>query len=92
MNRRSENIRNKLLPAGALCLLVMIWWGLSASGLVPGYMLPSPGDVFSAFIRDFPVLLSHAGVSLAEAACGLGIGTLLAFILACAMDRFELLE
>ena len=60
MNRRSESIRNKLLPAGALCLLVMIWWGLSASGLVPGYMLPCPADVFSAFVRDFPVLLSHA--------------------------------
>ena len=92
MNRRSESIRNKLLPAGALCLLVLVWWGLAASGLIPDYMLPSPADVFSAFVRDFPVLLSHAGVSLTEAAYGLGIGTLLAFALACAMDRFELLE
>ena len=92
MNRRSGSTGDKLLPAGALCLLILVWWGLSASGLVPGYMLPSPADVFSAFIRDFPVLLSHAGVSLSEAACGLGIGMLLAFALACAMDRFELLE
>ena len=57
MNRRSGSTGDKLLPAGALCLLVLVWWGLSASGLVPGYMLPSPADVFSAFIRDFPVLL-----------------------------------
>ena len=92
MIRKSESIRNKLLPAGALCLLVLVWWGLAASGLIPNYMLPSPADVFSAFVRDFPVLLSHAGVSLTEAAYGLGIGTLLAFALACAMDRFELLQ
>ena len=64
MNRRSENIRNKLLPAGALCLLVMIWWGLSASGLVPGYMLPSPIDVAGAFVRDFGNLIDRKSTRL----------------------------
>ena len=55
-------------------------------------MLPSPADVVSAFIRDFPNLMSHALVSLQEAIYGLLIGTILAFGLACAMDRFLVLE
>ncbi len=92
MRRRSESIRDKLLPAGAFLLIVLIWWGLSVSGVIPDYMLPSPVDVVKAFIADFPTLMSHAWVSIEEALVGLAIGTALAFGLACAMDRFLNLE
>ena len=92
MRRRSESIRDKLLPAGAFLLLLLVWWGIAASGLVPGYMLPSPVDVIRAFIADFPNLAAHAWVSVEEALLGLLLGTLLAFGLACAMDRFLNLE
>ena len=92
MKKRSGSIRAKLLPAGAFCLIVLLWWGLSASGLIPGYMLPSPADVAGAFVRDFPNLMKHAAVSVTEAVYGLLIGTVLAFALACAMDRFLMLE
>ena len=73
-------------------MILLLWWGISASGLVPEYMLPSPGDVIRAFIGDFPNLMAHALVSVEEALAGLLIGTLLAFLLACAMDRFLNLE
>ena len=92
MKERSESIRRKLLPAGTFVLIILLWWALSATGLIPAYMLPSPADVVSAFIRDFPNLMSHALVSLQEAIYGLLIGTILAFGLACAMDRFLVLE
>ncbi len=92
MKKRSESIRDKLLPAGAFCLILLIWWGISAAGWIPEYMLPSPPDVVGAFIRDFPNLMRHAWVSVEEALTGLVIGTLLAFALACAMDRFLNLE
>lgn len=92
MKERSGSIRAKLLPAGAFCLIIMIWWGLSASGAVPGYMLPSPADVAGAFIRDFSNLMKHAVVSVREAVYGLLIGAALAFVLACVMDRFLMME
>ena len=92
MKERLENIRDKLLPAGAFCLIVFLWWSLSVSGAVPEYMLPSPVDVIRAFIRDFPNLMKHALVSVEEAVIGLAAGTLLAFIIACAMERFLTLE
>ena len=92
MKKRSESIRNKLLPAGAFCLILLLWWAVSATGLVPGYMLPSPLDVVSAFIRDFQNLMFHAWVSVREAIYGLVIGVVLAFGLAVAMDRFDTLE
>jgi len=92
LKRKSGSIRDKLLPAGTFCFLVLLWWGLSAAGIVPGYMLPSPPDVAKAFIRDFPNLMQHAAVSLKEAVYGLVIGAALAFGLAFAMDRFLNLE
>ena len=92
MKRKSASIRDKLLPIGAFCLLLLIWWGLSVSGLIPSYMLPSPVNVAQAFVKDFPNLMVHAAVSLQEALYGLLIGTALAFGLACAMDRFGMLE
>lgn len=92
MKEKSGNIRDKLLPVAAFCLIILLWWGLSASGLIPEYMLPSPADVVSAFIRDFPNLMSQAAVTLKEAGYGLLIGTALAFVLACGMDRFLNLE
>lgn len=87
-----KSLRDKLLPTGTFCLILMIWWALSATGAIPAFMLPSPADVVSAFVRDFPNLMNHAFVSLQEALWGLLIGTLLAFGLACAMDRFLHLE
>jgi len=92
LKRRSESIRRKLLPAGTFCLLIALWWLLSATGAIPSYMLPSPLDVTRAFVRDFPNLMRHALVSVEEAILGLLIGTLLAFGLAVAMDRFLRLE
>lgn len=92
MKGRSESIRRKLMPAVTFALIVLLWWALSATGVIPAYMLPSPADVVSAFIRDFPNLMSHAAVTFQEAIYGLLIGTILAFGLACAMDRFLVLE
>ena len=92
MKERSESIRRKLLPVGVFCLIILIWWGISAGNLIPAYMLPSPADVARAFVKDFPNLMQHAFVSVQEAIYGLIIGTLLAFGLACAMDRFVRLE
>jgi ABC-type nitrate/sulfonate/bicarbonate transport system permease component len=84
LKRKSENIRDKLLPAGTFCLILLIWWGLSAVKLIPNYMLPSPLDVGKAFVSDFPNLMRHALISLEEAAAGLAIGTLLPAVFATA--------
>lgn len=68
----------------------MIWQTLSAFQVIPKYMLPSPTDVIKAFIVDFPLLMSHAGITLLEAFLGLLIGVLLGFAVAVLMDRFPM--
>ena len=92
MKERSENITAKLPAAAALVLLVLLWWGLCASGAVPAYMLPTPVSVVMAFVGDFKNLMYHAATSLQEAIYGLLIGIGLAFVIATVMDRFRLLD
>ena len=88
MTKRLQNITSKLPAVVAFLLIVLLWFLLSETGVVPGYMLPSPVDVVRALIGDFPIIIGHAGVTLQEAFYGLGIGILLAFITASLMDHF----
>lgn len=67
-----------------------MWQLLSATGIVPKFMLPSPLDVVMAFINDFPLLMEHAKTTLIEAFLGLFIGTALGFVIAIIMDRFPI--
>ena len=92
MKERSGNITDKLPAIAALALLLFLWWAICALGVVPAYMLPSPGAVLLAFTGDFKNLMYHAGTSLQEAAYGLLIGIVLAFIIAAVMDRFSVLD
>lgn len=91
MRKRFQNITNKLYPTALLLFLLLIWYLITETGLVPAFMLPSPTDVIRAFISSFSELMQHAAVSLTEAFWGLGISIVLAFVIALMMDRFEVL-
>ena len=54
-------------------------------------MLPSPVQVVRAFVSEFPTLMGHSVITLAEAFIGLGLGVLLGFLMAVLMDQFEVL-
>lgn len=50
-------------------------------------MLPSPLEVVRAFITDFPLLMSHSGVTLLEAFLGLFFGVAIGFLIAVCMEH-----
>ena len=59
---------------GALVLLLALWEvGVRLSRLPP-YVLPAPTQVLLSFARDLPLLLHHAGATLAGVGLGLGLG------------------
>ena len=92
MREKWGSVKNKIPAIAALVVIVIIWQILCSTGIVPAYMLPSPVAVVKAFFGDFPNLMTHAAITLQEAAYGLLIGIGLAFVMATAMDRFELLQ
>ena len=88
MTKKLQSITSKFPAIAALALIVLAWYLLCVSGLVPAYMLPSPVNVAKALISDMPLILMHARYTLQEAFYGLCIGILLAFVSATLMDRF----
>ena len=78
--------------AAAILIILLLWLVLSETGVVPAYMLPSPVDVLKAFAGDFTIILRHSAYTLTEAAAGLMMGVLLAFVMATLMDRFIVLD
>lgn len=91
MERRTPAFRSKkvVAPVCAVVALLAVWQGACSLGLVPNFMLPSPVQVVSALVADFPLLLSHMWTTLSEAALGLAIGVAVGFVFAILMDKFE---
>ncbi|ABX41529.1 ABC transporter permease [Lachnoclostridium phytofermentans] len=89
MRKKLRNtIRTKLPSFSAIFGILALWQIVSSIGWVPKYMLPSPVDVVLAFVKEFPLLMSHMRVTLVEAFFGLLLGTLLGFTIAVWMERF----
>lgn len=92
MTRKLRSTTRAKLPAVlAVVLLLLLWQGVSALGLVPRYMLPSPAEVLLVFLKDAPALWENLLVTLQEALVGLGLGVSLGFLFAVLMDAFEVL-
>ena len=72
-------------------ILLLVWQMVCTVGLVPPYMLPSPIDVFQAFLKDLPLLWEHALITLQEAFIGLLLGVVVGFCAAMLMDTFPVL-
>jgi ABC-type nitrate/sulfonate/bicarbonate transport system permease component len=91
--KRSLNISNLVRwherawqPIVPIAAIILIWQLLCSSGVIPGYMLPSPLRVITAFIADFPLLMRHLRHTLLEAMIGLALSAAAAFALAVVMD------
>lgn len=79
-----------VVPFIVIALFLLIWQMACSLEWVPRYMLPSPVQVVRAFVSDFPLLMSHAKVTLLEAVLGLFCGVLLGFVCAVIMDAFPI--
>ncbi len=90
MIKKLQSIINKISPFLAIMIILVAWQLASSTGIVPKYMLPSPVDVVSAFINDFPLLMEHAKTTLTEAFLGITAGIALGFVIAVLMERFHL--
>lgn len=93
-NSTEGNILTKvnIVPSVVIILFLLIWQVACVLEWVPRYMLPSPVEVVKTFITDFPLLMSHAKVTLLEAVLGLVCGVLLGFVCAVLMDAFPLVK
>ena len=80
---------SKLFPAAGVLMLIAAWQLVCLTGLVPGFMLPSPVSTLKALVNSFPELMRHTAVTLSEALFGLSLSLAFAVILAVLTDRYK---
>ena len=91
MRRKLQSITSKLWSLSAIVLILIVWQAVSSLGLVDRFLLPSPLEVWRAFVTDLPLLMEHSLTTLTEAFVGLALGNALGFVMSLLMDRFEIL-
>ena len=75
---------NRLLSATfPFLLLVGLWWLVVITLEVPHFILPSPERVARVLVERLPLISGHAFTTASEIVCGLMLGTVLGFAVAC---------
>ncbi len=87
--KKFQNTTSKLWSVSAIAVILVIWQLVCSIGMVEAFLLPSPVQVVKTLITEFPLLMSHTAVTLAEAFLGMFLGVLLGFAVAVLMDHFE---
>lgn len=90
--KKSRSTGPDLLPALVLLLLGVLWQVIVTVRDVPVYLLPSPIEIGKAFVKEFPLLMQHAGVTVLETVVGLGLSLVLGVGIAIAMALSGLLR
>ena len=78
----------------SLLLFLLLWQGAVTLARLPAFILPSPMDVFSRFLKALTdgSLLAHTGVTLLEVLVGLLVGAIAATALGYFIAKSRLLE
>ena len=61
--RRMDRVSRYALRSGVLVLVLLVWWAVTASGLIRPLYLPSPGAVWTAFVEANSCRPASAGSS-----------------------------
>lgn len=81
-------------PVSGLLSLVLLWQLVTHAGVVPGYLLPSPGSVLRALLRAAGegTLWRHLSPTLTATAVGYVIGCTMAAVVAALVAEFRWVE
>ncbi|MBQ6586496.1 MAG: hypothetical protein IJH83_06805, partial [Coriobacteriales bacterium] len=90
-NERALARKRIVVPAVAVCGVLLVWEFACRLGIVPAFLLPAPSSVAMALLKDAALIATHSATTLIESAIGLVIGVAIGFVLAILMDRFEML-
>jgi putative hydroxymethylpyrimidine transport system permease protein len=76
-----------------LISLLLVIWELSVRAfLIPTYLLPAPSQIFAQMIKNYELLLAHAGITLLEVALGFSLALVFAFSLSLLLFYSPMLE
>ena len=89
---RAALLRRLLLPVLVIAALVALWDLAIRVLQIPAYVIPAPGAVWQALVRERVRLLDNAGPTVVESLGGFALGNLVAIAAAIAFVHNKVLE
>ena len=79
--------------SAALAILVLVAWEvLSRSGSIPGYIMPSPSDIFATLVDKRELLMQHTMVTTLEIAGSFVLSVVVGVVLAAILVQLPLVD
>ncbi len=85
-------LRRVLLPVLVIAILIALWDVMIRVFAVPAYVIPSPGSVWQALVKERARLLENAIPTIVESLGGFALGNLVAIAAAIAFVHNKVLE
>lgn len=94
MNGAGRRLAELAYPLGALALAIGGWHAFTVGGIVPSFLLPTPGRVFWAMVEGAqnPIVWRHLTSTLQATVLGWLIGSAMAILLAALIAEFKPVE
>lgn len=73
-------------PVIVIAVLLVLWELIVQICGIPMYVLPAPSDVIKTFVKEFPTLIRHGGVTVMEALVGMGISFVVGIFIGILID------
>jgi ABC-type nitrate/sulfonate/bicarbonate transport system permease component len=92
IERKLKHLLDRFLSIGFILLLIGFWEWSVRYFEIKNYILPAPSAIYSALLRQYPLLLVHTRVTVYEAVTGLVVSIGVALVLAGTMNRSPLIK
>jgi NitT/TauT family transport system permease protein len=79
-------------PAAALAVVGLLWWALTASGLLPAYLVPSPGATLGSLLAEPGYYWSNTLVTAWETVLGFALAVVIGVGVAVLMTNAPAVE
>lgn len=79
-------------PSAFLLLVVVAWWVVTATGIAPRYILPSPADTWAALADNASYLARHTWVTTVETVVGFAVAIVVGIAMAVTMVYSRTME
>lgn len=86
------NILNRKIHILTILLIVSIWQLAHNFSLLPKFIIPSPKEIVTAFIKYADDIFYHTSITILAALIGLFLSIIFSWLLAIMMDRWDLLN
>lgn len=91
-SRRRRQLLREVVVVMSLAVLLLLWQAAVLAFHIPSFLLPAPTVILESMVTNWPLLLRHGAVTLAETLAGFGLSVVVGIPLAACIVMSQIIE